>query len=168
MKAADAAILKTSNSHRKLCKPWWNSACHQAKTEQRRAWGIFRRYPTTVNLRACKRAKASARRMRRKSQRDSWIQYTSSITSSTTSKQLGRKVKAANGLYCDFTFPILETSTAVYSSPTDVPSLIGETFTSMSSSDSYSATFLATKNRSECTPIYFRGRQFLPYNCVKR
>ncbi|GFW74641.1 putative RNA-directed DNA polymerase from transposon X-element [Trichonephila clavipes] len=33
MKAADAAIPKTSNSHRKLCKPWWNSPCHQSKKE---------------------------------------------------------------------------------------------------------------------------------------
>ncbi|GFW99907.1 hypothetical protein TNCV_2126151 [Trichonephila clavipes] len=50
--AADAAIptKKTSNSTRKLCKPWWNSSCQQAKKEQRRAWGIFRRYPTTENL----------------------------------------------------------------------------------------------------------------------
>ncbi|GFT81042.1 hypothetical protein TNCV_1935781 [Trichonephila clavipes] len=49
---------------------------------KRRAWGIFRRYPTTVNLIAFKRANASARRIRR--QRDFWIQYISSITSSTT------------------------------------------------------------------------------------
>ncbi|GFX34537.1 RNA-directed DNA polymerase from mobile element jockey [Trichonephila clavipes] len=90
--------------------------------------------------------------------------YTSSITSSTTCQQLWRKVEVANGLYGDFTFPILETSTAVYSSPTDVANLIGETFASVSSPDSYSATFLATKNRSERTPINFRGRQF-PYNC---
>ncbi|GFT81041.1 putative RNA-directed DNA polymerase from transposon X-element [Trichonephila clavipes] len=60
---------------------------------------------------------------------------------------------------------MLETSTAVYSSPTDVANLIGETFASVSSSDSYSATFLATKNRSERTPINFRCQQFLPYNC---
>ncbi|GFX63678.1 putative RNA-directed DNA polymerase from transposon X-element [Trichonephila clavipes] len=45
--AADAAIPKTSNSPRKLCKPWWNASCQQAKKEQRRAWGIFRKYPTT-------------------------------------------------------------------------------------------------------------------------
>ncbi|GFT47170.1 putative RNA-directed DNA polymerase from transposon X-element [Trichonephila clavipes] len=118
--------------NKKLSKPWWNSACHHAKKEQRSAWGIFRSYPTTVNLIAFKRAKVSARRIRHQSQRYSWIQYISSITSSTTSQQLWRKVKAANGLYRDFTFPILETSTAVYSSPTDVATLIGETFANTS------------------------------------
>ncbi|GFU50736.1 putative RNA-directed DNA polymerase from transposon X-element [Trichonephila clavipes] len=86
--AADAAIPRTSNYPRKLCKPWWNASCQQAKTERRRAWGIFRRYPTTDNLIAFKRAKASARRIRRQCQRESWIQYVSSITSSTTSQQL--------------------------------------------------------------------------------
>ncbi|GFX81679.1 uncharacterized protein TNCV_4645171 [Trichonephila clavipes] len=88
MNAADAAILKNLNFHRKLCKPWWNSACQQAKKEQRRKWGIFKRYPTTDNLIAFKRAKALARKIRRQSQRESWIQYVSSITSPTTSQQL--------------------------------------------------------------------------------
>ncbi|GFV35356.1 RNase H domain-containing protein [Trichonephila clavipes] len=163
--AADAAIPKTSNFHRKLCKPWWNSACQQAKKEQRRKWGIFWRYPTTDNLIAFKRAKALARKIRRQSQRESWIQYVSSITSSTTSQQLWRKVKAANGFYRDFTIPMLETLTAIYSSPLDVTNLIGQTFASVSSSDSYSPAFQATKNRLERTPINFRCRQPLPYNC---
>ncbi|GFU07876.1 putative RNA-directed DNA polymerase from transposon X-element [Trichonephila clavipes] len=163
--AAVAAISKTSNSTRKLCKPWWNSVCKQAKKEQRRMWGIFRRYPTTENLIAFKRAKTLARRIRRQSQRESWIKYVSSITSSTTSQQLWRKVKTANCLYRDFTIPILETSTAIYSSPVDVANLIGQTFACVSSSDSYSPVFQATKNRLERTPINFRCRQPLPYNC---
>ncbi|GFU68651.1 uncharacterized protein TNCV_308661 [Trichonephila clavipes] len=69
--AADVAISKTSNSIRKLCNPWWNSSCQQAKKEQRRAYGIFRRYPTTENLIALKRAKALTCRIRRQSQRES-------------------------------------------------------------------------------------------------
>ncbi|GFU59050.1 putative RNA-directed DNA polymerase from transposon X-element [Trichonephila clavipes] len=164
-KAADAAIPKTSNSPRKLCKPWWNASCQQGKKEQRRAWCIFRRYPTTENLKAFKRAKALARRVRRQCQRESWIQYVSSITSSTTSQQLWRKVKAANGLYREFTVPILETSTALYSSPFDLANVIGQTFASVSSSDSYSPAFQATKNRLERIPINFRCRQPFPYNC---
>ncbi|GFU73459.1 hypothetical protein TNCV_137451 [Trichonephila clavipes] len=36
-----------------------------SKNEQRRAWGIFRRYPTTKNLLAFKREKALACRIRR-------------------------------------------------------------------------------------------------------
>ncbi|GFV64261.1 probable RNA-directed DNA polymerase from transposon X-element [Trichonephila clavipes] len=75
------------------------------------------------------------------------------------------KVKAANGLYREFNIPILETSTALFSSPLDVANLIGKTFASVSSSDSYSPAFQATKNRLERTPINFRCRQLLQYNC---
>ncbi|GFU66291.1 RNase H domain-containing protein [Trichonephila clavipes] len=151
--AADAAIPRTSNSPRKLCKPCWNASCQKAKKEQRRAWGIFRRYPTTDNLIAFKRAKALARRIRRQCQRESWIQYVSSITSSTTSQQLWRKVKSSEWPLSKFHIPILETSTALFSSPLDMSNLIGNTFASVSSSDSYSPAFQATKNRLERTPI---------------
>ncbi|GFU96976.1 putative RNA-directed DNA polymerase from transposon X-element [Trichonephila clavipes] len=112
-----------------------------------------------------KRAKALARKIRQQRQRKSWIQYVSSITSPTTSQQLWRKIKTANGLYRDFTVPILETSTAIYSSPVDVANLIGQTFASVSSSDSYIPVFQATKNRLERTPINFRCLHPLPYNC---
>ncbi|GFX46036.1 RNA-directed DNA polymerase from mobile element jockey [Trichonephila clavipes] len=47
----------------------------------------------------------------------------------------------------------------------DVANLIGETFASLPSSDSYSPAFQATKNRLERTPINFRCRQPLLYNC---
>ncbi|GFV29723.1 putative RNA-directed DNA polymerase from transposon X-element [Trichonephila clavipes] len=84
--AADATIPKTSNSPPKLCKPWWNASCQQAKKEQRSTWCILRRYPTTDNLIEFKHAKALARRIHRQCQRESWIKYVSSITSSTTSQ----------------------------------------------------------------------------------
>ncbi|GFT90292.1 putative RNA-directed DNA polymerase from transposon X-element [Trichonephila clavipes] len=148
-----------THSPRKLCKPWWNTSCQQAKKERRRAWGIFRRYPTTDNLIAFKRAKALARRIRRQCQRESWIQYVSSITSSTTSNSYGERSKQRMAFIENFNIPILETSTALYSSPLDVANLIGKTFASVSSSDSYSPAFQATKNRLERTPINFRCRQ---------
>ncbi|GFW64538.1 probable RNA-directed DNA polymerase from transposon X-element [Trichonephila clavipes] len=125
----------------------------------------FQRYKHWWNADSFKRAKALARRLRCQCQRESWIKYVSSITSSNTSQQLWRKVKAANGLYREFHIPILETSTALFSSPFDVANLIGQTFASVSSSDSYSPAFQATKNRLERTPINFRCRQPLLYNC---
>ncbi|GFU43455.1 putative RNA-directed DNA polymerase from transposon X-element [Trichonephila clavipes] len=163
--AADLSIPKSSSHSFRRYKPWWNADCQTAYKNQRKLWGTFRRYPTTENLIAFKRAKALARRLRRQCRRESWIKYVSSITSSTTSQHLWRKVKAANGLYRYFFIPILETSTAIYSSPVDVVNVIGQTFASVSSSDSYSPAFQATKNRLERTPINFRCRQPLPYNC---
>ncbi|KAG8175803.1 hypothetical protein JTE90_013354 [Oedothorax gibbosus] len=50
-------------------KPWWNHDCSQAEKQKKRAWGIFRRYPTEANLIEFKRARSQARRIRRESQR---------------------------------------------------------------------------------------------------
>ncbi|GBM28821.1 hypothetical protein AVEN_241846-1, partial [Araneus ventricosus] len=47
--AADVAIPKSSSHPRKFRKPWWNDACREANQNQRRLWGIFRRYPTLEN-----------------------------------------------------------------------------------------------------------------------
>ncbi|GFV93335.1 probable RNA-directed DNA polymerase from transposon X-element [Trichonephila clavipes] len=89
--AADLSIPKVSSHSFQRYKPWWNTDCQTAYKNQRKLWGIFRRYPTTDNLFAFKKAKANARRVRRQSQRQSWIRYVSSLTSSTSSKQLWKK-----------------------------------------------------------------------------
>ncbi|GFX80396.1 putative RNA-directed DNA polymerase from transposon X-element [Trichonephila clavipes] len=124
--AADLSIPKVSSHSFQRYKPWWNADCQTAYQNQRKLWRIFRRYPTTENLLAFKKAKRNARRVRRQSQRQSWIRYVSSLTSSTSSKQLWKKVKAANGIYQELSFPILQTSNSVFSSPVEIANILGE------------------------------------------
>ncbi|GBM14721.1 hypothetical protein AVEN_130589-1, partial [Araneus ventricosus] len=130
--AADNTIPKSSPRLRKFRRPWWNEACRDSYRKQRKCWNVFRRYPTTENLVAFKRARAFARRIRRRSQRESWIQFVSSITSSTSSKHLWKKVKAANGVYKEFSIPVLNTGHASYSSPLAVANILGQTFAQVS------------------------------------
>ncbi|XP_023225338.1 uncharacterized protein LOC111626255, partial [Centruroides sculpturatus] len=92
IQAAEKTMGKTSTRYPKHLKPWWNQNCEAAFKAQKKAWGIFRRYPTAENLVAFKKAKANARRIRRQSQRDSWRKYVSSITSSTSSKAVWDKI----------------------------------------------------------------------------
>ncbi|GBO29232.1 putative RNA-directed DNA polymerase from transposon X-element [Araneus ventricosus] len=162
--AADATIPKRAPLPRKFRKPWWNEVCREAYKKQRKLWGIFRRYPTTENLIAFKRARATARRVRRRSQRESWIKYISSITSTISSAQLWKKVKAANGIYTEFAFPILKTGTISHSSPSDIANVIGQTFAEVSSRDSYCPVFLAKKKQAERLNLQFRTRRHFPYN----
>ncbi|XP_055928549.1 uncharacterized protein LOC129959686 [Argiope bruennichi] len=164
IKAADASIPKRTPLPRKFRKPWWNDECRNAYKEQRKCWGIFRRYPTTENLVAFKRARANARRIRRRSQKESWQSFISTITSNTSSAQLWKKVKAANGIYKEFAFPILNTETASYSSPLDIANVIGETFADVSSSVPNNPTFRAIKRQAEQVPLKFRTRMVLSYN----
>ncbi|GBL79153.1 hypothetical protein AVEN_92399-1 [Araneus ventricosus] len=162
--AADNTIPKSSPRLRKFRRPWWNEACRDSYRNQKKCWSIFRRYPATENLVAFKRARAFARRIRRRSQRESWIKFVSYIASSTSSKQLWKKVKAANGVYKEFSIPVLNTGHASYSSPLDVANILGQTFAQVSAVDSYSPAFVAIKNRAERMPLTFSSRQSFPYN----
>ncbi|GFU59107.1 putative RNA-directed DNA polymerase from transposon X-element [Trichonephila clavipes] len=163
--AADLSIPKVSSHSFQRFKPWWNADCQTAYKNQRKLWGTFRRYPTTENLLAFKKTKVNARRVRRQIRRQSWIRYVSTLTSSTSSKQLWKKVKAAKEMYREFSFPILQTSNSVFSSPVDISNILGETFQSISSAASYNSRFLEIKRRAERNPINFSTRSFFPYNC---
>ncbi|GFX14448.1 probable RNA-directed DNA polymerase from transposon X-element [Trichonephila clavipes] len=102
--AADLSIPKRSRHLFQHYKPWWNTDCQTAYKNQWKLWEIFRRYLTTKNLLAFKKEKSNAPKVRRQNRRQSWVRYVSSLTSSTSSKQLWRKVKAANGMYREFSF----------------------------------------------------------------
>ncbi|GFV51411.1 putative RNA-directed DNA polymerase from transposon X-element [Trichonephila clavipes] len=52
--AAELSIPKSSSHSFQHYKPWWNTDCQTAYENQRKFWGIFRRYPTTENLLAFK------------------------------------------------------------------------------------------------------------------
>ncbi|GFT13451.1 putative RNA-directed DNA polymerase from transposon X-element [Trichonephila clavipes] len=124
-----------------------------SQKEQRRAWGIFRRYPTTDNLIAFKRAKALARRTRRQCQRilDPVCVFNHIVNYQSTVME---KVKAANSLYRDFNIPILEILRFVF-----VAFRCGQQLAKhllVCQLDSYSPAFQATKNRLERTPINFQ------------
>ncbi|GFU71860.1 probable RNA-directed DNA polymerase from transposon X-element [Trichonephila clavipes] len=97
--AADLSIPKISSHSFQRYKPWWNTDCQTAYKNQRKLWGIIRRYPTSENFLAFKKVKSNARRVRRQSQRQSWIRYVSSLTSSTSSKQLWKKSVSSTASY---------------------------------------------------------------------
>ncbi|XP_055939440.1 uncharacterized protein LOC129969057 [Argiope bruennichi] len=164
LKAANNTIPKSSPRMRKFRRPWWNEACRDSYREQKKRWNIFRRYPTSENLIAFKRARANARRIRRRSQRESWCRFISSITSFTSSKLLWKKVKAANGVYKDFSFPVLNTGNGVMSSPLDVANTLGEAFAKVSAADNYMPAFIMAKNRAERKSLRFTTRNSYSYN----
>ncbi|GBM16649.1 hypothetical protein AVEN_222415-1 [Araneus ventricosus] len=93
--AADDSIPKSGLSFPKNRKPWWNKYCTETNRDQRRAWNVFRRHPTS----AIQRAKSIARWARRKSERGYWIKFMSGINSSVTAKDMWDKVRRACGIY---------------------------------------------------------------------
>ena len=162
--SADISIPKSSGLLKRLSKPWWNEECKTAKKKQQKAWGIFRRYPNTVNYIAFKEARAKARKIRRKSQRESWIGYVSSITSDTSSKKVWKKVKNIMGIHTDYSISFLKENGHTITSTKNIANTIGRTLSNTSSSDSYPEPFLSTKYRSEKNILKFHSRSALNYN----
>lgn len=163
--AADAAIPKTSPVPRKHYKPWWNAECMEAIRMQKKAWNIFRRYPTHNNYIAFKRSKAIARRVRRCTQKESWEKYVSSITSNISCKHLWTRAKKAMGAYyTDHPVTVLETNGRKLTKVDDIANAIASAFATTSSSDSYSTRFQRYKRVQESRPINFETRSNAQYN----
>ncbi|GFX13823.1 RNase H domain-containing protein [Trichonephila clavipes] len=121
--AADLSIQKVSSHSFQRYKPWWNADCQTAYKNQRMLWGIFCRYPTTENLSVFKKAKANARRERRRSRRQSWIRYVSSLRQPPVNNY-GKRLRLQTGYVGNFPSLFYKPRT-VFSSPANI---LGETF----------------------------------------
>ncbi|GBM41175.1 hypothetical protein AVEN_35747-1 [Araneus ventricosus] len=135
--AAYASIPLAKSTLGRQYKPWWNVLCQQAYKAQQKAWNIFQRYPTTTNLIKFKKSKADSRRIQRQSQRQSWRKYVSTITSSTSSKELWQKVKEACGNIPSHSISILTRNEQTISSPKEIADTIASSLTRISSSRNY-------------------------------
>ncbi|GBN97329.1 hypothetical protein AVEN_34548-1 [Araneus ventricosus] len=162
--AANSAIPKAHNSGRKQNKPWWNQDCRMALNRQDKAWSVFRRYPTTSNFIAFKMARAEFRRIRRRSERASWINYISTITYSTSSYKLWQKVKKASGASISNSISVLHVNGQTISSPKNIANSIASTLSDTSSSHNYTYTFLNHKSEVEKETLNFSSQSYLQYN----
>lgn len=162
--AAQQAIPQTSGHLPKRPKPWWTEDCMKTRKEQNRAWGIFRRYPTSQNLLAFKKARAKARWTRRQAKRSSWCSFVSSLTRNTSSKVVWDRVRKIRGEYRSFSVPLLEVNGVPCQNLDEQADLLGQHFCSISSSTHYSNKFLSIKQRAETQIISTTGGERYAYN----
>nr|CAH7721112.1 unnamed protein product [Callosobruchus chinensis] len=83
IEAAHSAIGKTKLVHKHNPVPWWNQDCEKVMKESKQALNQLRRHNTTENLVDLKLKRARVRLTVRKSQKESWRKYVSTINSST-------------------------------------------------------------------------------------
>ena len=145
--AANIINPKSSGHPRRHCRPWWNEECQLAKKREQKAWSIFWRYPTTTNYIIYKQVRANPRKIWRKSQKEFCINYVSSISSNTSSKQLWHHVKKAMGIYPNNGISFLKGNGQTVTPTRSIANAIGRTLANISKSDSYSEPFLACKCR---------------------
>ncbi|GBN15235.1 hypothetical protein AVEN_23039-1 [Araneus ventricosus] len=139
-------------------RPWWNEACRDSNREQKRRWNIFRRCPTTDNLIAF----LSVPEPLLVAFAESVVkgEFASSLQYVLCQANYYGKVKAANGIYEEFSFPVLNTGNVVVSSPLEVANTLRCIRASVTA-DSYSSAFVAIKNRAERKSLHFSTQKIL-------
>lgn len=147
--AANRSIPQTKGNLPRRPKPWWTSDCEKTRREQNRAWGIFRRYPTSTNLLLFKKARAKARWTRRQAKKDSWKSFVSSLNSSTSSKVMWDRLRKIKGDYISFSVPLLQVNGSVCQSIDEQANALGEHFSNVSNSSHYTDDFLRIKQNAE-------------------
>ena len=95
IEAAESTLKNTSNKIKtKYCRPWWNSECSLAVANRRRARRRAERNPTPANTIELRRCTAKAKRLIKKTKRETWRDFCSSITAETpTKKNMGHGQK---------------------------------------------------------------------------
>ncbi|GBN82722.1 hypothetical protein AVEN_250907-1, partial [Araneus ventricosus] len=162
--AADVSIPKSGLSFPKNRKPWWNKYCTDTNRDQRRAWNVFRRHPTSANQIAFQRAKSIARWDRRKSERGHWIKFVSSINSSVTAKDMWENVRRACGIYPEKRISCLRKNGQEVRNISEMVDVLAEAFASICSASNYTELFLTHKNRMERIKLRFQMTKHLSYN----
>ena len=87
--------------------PWWNNACDDAKRERSRAENAMKRNPTLFNTLRYKRARATCRYIFKKSRRESWLHFLSSINSRTAMTTIWKRIKRLQGRFSVSPHPVL-------------------------------------------------------------
>ena len=81
--AATAHIPRSSPSKRPAT-PWWTQECARANREKRKLYIQYKKTPSSSNLIIFKAAAATSRRINRRTRRQYFREYASSVTSSTS------------------------------------------------------------------------------------
>ncbi|GBN27818.1 RNA-directed DNA polymerase from mobile element jockey [Araneus ventricosus] len=164
IEAADSSIPKTSGKRRKQNKPWGNAECQQAYKIQRKAWRIFRRYPTTQNFINFKKSRAESRKIQRRSRRASWRKFISGITSTISSRQMWAKVKKASGVSNSNAISVLIHNGQTISSLKGIADSIASTLAYTCCSQNYPRQILNNKINAEKQKLNFNSRTNFSYN----
>ena len=107
-RSADECFGSPSAPSGKLKKrtPWWNGDCQTAVANRRRAFRIFQRRPTMVNLEKYLTLTTTTKDLIEQSKKESLNDFISSLTHTVPQSQIWKKIKAFKSSYKPQDFPL--------------------------------------------------------------
>lgn len=149
LNSAERFIQKKNTPHHHNAVPWWSKECHEAIRESKQAFNKLKRHNTVENLLIFKELRARARYVIRRSKKQSWTKYVSTINSSTPISQVWKKVKAIKGLQTSCNIPYINHNDSIVTSSLEIAELFSDSFETNSSDSNYSEEFQRYKAATE-------------------
>nr|CAH7756748.1 unnamed protein product [Callosobruchus chinensis] len=151
--AAHKHIGKTKHLRTRNPVPWWNEDCEEAIRASKQALSKLKRIRTQENLEDLRHKRARARLITKKSQRDSWQKFVSSIDSSTPSAVVWRKIKSISGNPSHWNIRCLKEDSVVHTNKLAIAEAFSKTYYKNSSNENYNHEFIEHKTDIERIPI---------------
>ena len=115
IEAAETTFKKTSGKIKtKYYKPWWNKECSKAVAERRRAKKRAERRPTIANTIDLRRCTAKAKKIIKRTKRETWRTFCNTLTAETPTKKVWDMVKKLNGIKTNTRIPINENGAPIF------------------------------------------------------
>ena len=144
--------------------PWFNDECKSANKERKAAQRRVFHRPSTENVHEHQRLRAKARYIYKKSKRQSWKTFCSSITSKTSKKKVWRIIKKIKGKNSCPSFHHLKLEETMITDKKAISNLLASTIEKTSSSNNKSTAFIKLKNEKEKHPCNFSSDNTEDYN----
>jgi ribonuclease HI len=164
LKIAEICIPKSSTDPKKPYYPWFNKECFETIKERRKAYNIFKKFPTQSNFINYKQKYAKARRIIRQAKKESWKKYVSKLSHKTSAKQVWQMIRKISGKFKSSPTKFLETTAGVASSPKDIADTLGAAFAKNSSTANYTDKFKEFKAKAEKISVGFKSNNREHYN----
>lgn len=169
LSAAEAHIPRSSTGKRPAA-PWWSADCSQMDREKKKLFKLYKKNPTEYNLVAYKTAAAKSRRTNRRTRRQYFRNYASTVNESTPLSSVWRVVDKLSRR-SNSSPPIVlrygDNLSDVIAAPAVVADTLGYAFSCSSSSTRYTPEFQAIRNNTRISASDFvapKESQNLPYN----
>lgn len=144
--------------------PWWNSECEEAIKLSKQAFNKLKRHKTEHNSIEFQRLRAKARYVIKQSKRQSWMDFVSTIDSSTPITTVWKKVKRVSGSATDKSIHFLELNNNIFRSNQEISDVLASAYQQNSSNNNYTAEFQSRKTRQEQNSIAFEDQNNLELN----
>lgn len=149
LNSAKNSIPSTSTKVPRYRVPWWSLEIQNSIRDRKAALNNFKRFPTEQNLATFRKSRAKARFLIRKAKTISWQNFSSSITSTTTSSTVWNAVRKISGRTVSNGIKSIKSNNSIITSQGQIATVFGHFYSSVSDSNSYPAEFLAKKAQIE-------------------